>query len=160
MQSKFPLEMLRPLLKNNPCFWANDQDFLCHSLVLSFEVHIFFFGLIPDWEKAKSYIFRYNKLKNIRFYIFIFCFYMLFERLMVVLNVLKEKRPSVSLVIQYFSVCFFCCKFPSTHTFFLILQIHKRGISYFCPQLWFNKTVTWCPITFCCLYDNYLFIEL
>lgn len=29
-------------------FWANDQDFLCHSSVLSFEVHKFFFGLIPD----------------------------------------------------------------------------------------------------------------
>lgn len=107
MQSKFPLEMIRPLLKNNPCFWANDQDFLCHSSVLSFEDHKFFFGLVPDREKAKSYIFRYNKLKNIRFYIFIFCFYMLFERLMVVLNVLKEKRPSVSLVIQYFSVSYF-----------------------------------------------------
>ncbi len=27
---------------------ANDQDFLCHSSVLSFEDHKFFFGLIPD----------------------------------------------------------------------------------------------------------------
>lgn len=46
MQSEFPLEMLRPLFENNPCFWgqANDQDFLCHSSVLSFENHKFFFG--------------------------------------------------------------------------------------------------------------------
>lgn len=29
-------------------FWANDQDFLCRSSVLSFEDHKFFFGLIPD----------------------------------------------------------------------------------------------------------------
>ena len=94
MQSKFPLEMIRPLLKNNLCFWgqANDQDFLCHSSVLSFEDHKFFFGLIPDREKAKSYIFRYNKLKNIRFYIFIFCFYMLFERLMVVFERFEGKN--------------------------------------------------------------------
>lgn len=107
MQSEFPLEMLRPLLENNPCFWANDQDFLCHSSVLSFEDHKFFFGLIPDREKVKSYIFRYNKLKNIRFYIFIFCFYMLFERLMVVLNVLKEKTTIRMVgVIQLLSVVF------------------------------------------------------
>jgi hypothetical protein len=92
MQSEFSLEMLRLLLKNNPCIWANDQDFLCHSSVLSFEDHKFFFGLIPDREKAKSYIFRYNKLKNIRFYIFIFCFYMLFERLMVVFERFEGKN--------------------------------------------------------------------
>lgn len=29
-------------------FLANDQDFLCHSSVLSFEDHKFFFGLIPN----------------------------------------------------------------------------------------------------------------
>ena len=139
---------------------ANDQDFLSHSSVLSFKDHKFFFGLIPDWEKAKSYIFRYNKLKNLRFYIFIFCFYMLFERLMVVLNVLKEKT-TIRMAGDSVSQCgFSVVNFHKYKHFFLILQFQKRGFSYFCTQLWFNKTVTWCPITFCCLYDNYLFIEL
>lgn len=105
-------------------FLANDQDFLCHSSVLSFEDHKFFFGLIPDREKVKSYIFRYNKLKNIRFYIFISCFYMLFERLMVVLNVLKEKT-TIRMVGDSVSQCGFSVVNFHKHKHFSHFAISK-----------------------------------
>lgn len=134
MQSEFSLEMLSPLLKNNPCFWVNDQDFLCHSSVLSFEDHKFFFGLIPDREKVKSYIFRYNKLKNIRFYIFIFCFYMLFERLMVVLNVLKEK-PTIRMVGDSVTQCgFSVVNFHQHKHFFSFCNFKNEEFHTFAPS--------------------------
>lgn len=126
--------MISPLLKNNPCFWTNDQDFLCHSSVLSFEDHKFFFGLIPDREKAKSYIFRYNKLKNIRFYIFIFCFYMLFERLMVVLNVLKEKT-TIRMVGDSVSQCgFSVVNFHKHKHFFSFCNFKNEEFHTFAPS--------------------------
>jgi hypothetical protein len=115
-------------------FLANDQDFLCHSSVLSFEDHKFFFGLIPDREKVKSYIFRYNKLKNIRFYIFISCFYMLFERLMVVLNVLKEKTP-IRMVGDSVSQCgFSVVNFHKYKHFFSFCNFKNEEFHTFAPS--------------------------
>lgn len=91
MQSKFPLEMLRPLLRKIHVFGVNDQDFLCHSSVLSLRIIYFSLNIFLIEKKVGSYIFRYNKLKNIRFYLFYFAFYMIFAKLVAVLNVLMVK---------------------------------------------------------------------
>lgn len=92
MQSEFPLEMIRPLLKNNPCFGPMIRTFF--AILRFFLLRIIYFSLniFLIEKKVESYIFRYNKLKNIRFYIFIFCFYMLFERLMVVFERFEGKN--------------------------------------------------------------------
>lgn len=83
MQSKFPLEMLRPLLRKIPVFGVNDQDFLCYSSVF-LRIIYFSLNIFLIEKKVESYIFRYNKLKNIRFYLFYFAFYMNFTELVAV----------------------------------------------------------------------------